>query len=159
MLLQGSNHKLLSADEEKHLAYKIQAILPYEEKFEELHRQNVAAAGIDLETQAESGRPNASHPDVEAGKFNPSFREWAVACDRADDMQAFEHEIWSGRQVGLAIELDATILIHLISLCLEWSMLKAPVSPFWQMLHLLHCKHNRILGRDFSEHFTHLVTL
>ncbi|KAK9868846.1 hypothetical protein WJX84_006711 [Apatococcus fuscideae] len=97
----GSNHKLLSADEEKHLAYKIQAILPYEEKFEELHRQNVAAAGIDLETQAESGRPNASHPDVEAGKFNPSFREWAVACDRADDMQAFEHEIWSGRQARL----------------------------------------------------------
>lgn len=95
-MLQGNNHKLLSADEEKRLAVQIQSILPYEEKFDELHSANMAAAGI---AEEGSDRPNAAHPDAEAGKYDPTFREWATACGRADDIPAFERQIWEGRQV------------------------------------------------------------
>lgn len=93
---QGANHKLLSADEEKQLAVQIQSILPYEQKFDELHQANVAAAGI---AEEGSDRHNAAHPDVEAGKYDPTFREWAIACGCGDDISAFERQIYEGRQV------------------------------------------------------------
>ncbi|KAK9826005.1 hypothetical protein WJX74_004764 [Apatococcus lobatus] len=95
----GSNHKLLSGDEEKRLAFQIQAILPYEEKFDELHHNNMVAAGIAEDGQ--SDRPTTAHPDAETGKYDPSFRDWATACGRADDIPAFERQIWEGRQARL----------------------------------------------------------
>ena len=98
-MVQGSNHKLLSGDEEKRLAFLIQAILPYEEKFDELHHNNMVAAGIAEEGQGD--RPNAAHPDAETGMCDPSFREWAIACGRGGDIAAFEHQIWEGRQVSI----------------------------------------------------------